>query len=104
MTSDGYNIKISGDTVNCHLPFFGNSNTPMYGSRNISITVKNQKLKIFKQYSEKRDSYILSFKSNSSTDGGSWDFAIEIFSNGAAAVQCTSNNKSPMGYNGDLIF
>ena len=92
----GYRVKVSGDTVDCYLPYFGKSYTPVIGTSESPLTFT---------------SYGSEYSMNDSKNG--WDVKINlkdqsnvkalsfsIFDDGTASLQVTSNNLQSISFRG----
>lgn len=103
-TSDGYFVKISGDTLNCFLPFFGSAHSPAVYSNNLSIDLKDEIVKVVKGETKKGE-YTFNLEVLSSKDQKSneiFKFYISFYGNANASINLISGNRDSMSYHGKL--
>ena len=99
--SSGYDVIISEDSANSHLPFygkayagvsFGSNTSPLeFISTQFNYTVTNKK---------KGDGWDISIQLQDQSDVKSLDFS--IFDNGSAFLRVMSNNRSSMTFQGEI--
>ncbi len=99
--SYGYDIIISKDTINSHMPYFGRAYGGVaYGSNTSPLEFISTKFK---------------YTSVPKKKGGGWDITIDlqdqsdvkkllfsIYDNGSASLIVTSNNRSQISFSGDI--
>lgn len=103
-TAGEYSFKISGNKVDTHLPFIGESTGgSAFGTADVGINFENCQVEIkddFKKAS--KGEWVLSFTAQSGDD----DVRVRIivWDNGSASISCNPVNKSPMSYKGELVL
>ncbi|EKD31205.1 MAG: hypothetical protein ACD_77C00369G0002 [uncultured bacterium] len=103
-SSDGYFVKISGDTLNCYLPFFGSAHSPAVYSTNLSVDLKDEIVKVVKGETKKGE-YTFNLDVLSSKDQKSneiFKFYISFYGNANASINLISSNRDSMSYHGKL--
>jgi len=98
-TQQGYFLKIKGDILDCHLPYFGVARTATLGTEEQSIKIEKKKIVIAEDFSKKGE-YLLFFKTYSGKD--LWEITVQIYDNGKVNIGCSSNSKDYISYMGDL--
>jgi len=95
----GYFLRMEGDMVSSHLPFFGTSDTAVYGSADdSSISLDNYKVKI----KEKKDKEKVIFSFDAVSGNNKWAIEVEIWNNGQSYINCRCTSKSLMRYEGSV--
>jgi len=95
----GYSLKLCGGKVTANLPFYGTSDTAVYGGEDSSINLDGCPVKIKKK--KDKDVYVLSFSAESGNNR--WEIEISAWDSGSCEIYCRCSTKSPMRYIGDLI-
>lgn len=93
-----YSLRLAGDSVISHLPYFGRAYSVPYGGGeglilNTTITDKNLKY-------DKKGNADISFKAKTSED--SHTFHVKVFKNGNTSIQVQSINRQGISFNGEL--
>lgn len=97
VAGDGYEVMVSKDTVNSYLPFFGRAyNAPIDPSRNgLDFISTNFE---YTETPRKDGGWEISIKPKDNRDVQ--QLFLSISESGYASLQVTSNNRSPISYNG----
>ena len=96
-----YLFRYKDGVVNTRLPFFGVSDTPVFGTDESSIVLED--CAVDPAIRRTKDSYTMNF---SARVGGNtlWHIELRIWDNGRADISARSASKSTMNYDGELIF
>lgn len=103
MSSGEYKLSIRGNVVNTRLPYIGSSTEASYGSDEISIVFKNEKVNVIKDFADAaKGEYRYQFKGG---EGPSiWTVSIRVYDNGVAAISCANTGGRFMSYNANLVL
>lgn len=93
-----YELKIEGDSVYSHLPFFGRAYSVPYGGGDGLIF--NGIMSDYKVKKDKKDNYQISFDTKSKEDR--LQFFITITPNGNSNISVISGNRSNISYMGSV--
>lgn len=99
--SGEYSIRVVDGKADGRLPFRGTSYVAVLGSEDPAIVLDGTPVTIKSKSKKKGTVYTVSFKTE---DSNRWEGNIRVQDNGGAVVSCTCMNKSPMNYNGELVF
>ena len=97
-SSDGYTMSVKDGIANAYLPFVGSSDTPIFGTDELSFVFKDCPVRL--KTKEKKESTIYKFKAKSGNE--SVDVTVELWPNGEADITCLSASRSIMRYRGEL--
>lgn len=98
--SSPYDVKIAGDSVICHLPYFGRAySIPYGGGEGLIFTTTTEDYKL--EYG-KRGVTKISFSARTKED--MYMFAIEIHTNGSSSVWVQPNNKQSITFIGEMVI
>lgn len=98
-----YSVSFKDGKATSYLPFFGTSRSFTYGSNDSGIKFKDLPVTPNVYSSPKKKGLtIIEFQAKSFED--TWLVVIEIWNNGRATIACTTRDKSPMHYDGELSF
>ena len=95
--SSPYSIKVSGDRITSHLPYFGKAYSLPYGGGEGLIfegTMTGYEVKYGRQGEAK-----INFSVR--TDEDLYKFNLTIFPNGSSTISIHTNNKQSISFNGD---
>lgn len=95
----GFSLKISGDSLNCYLPYFGQAYSASIGTNDAGFNFTSNQFD-YSVVPKKKDSYQITIKVNNKTSNPI--FNITVYNNGTAYVQANSNDKQTISYNGYL--
>jgi hypothetical protein len=96
-TNPGF-LKISNDSVQADLPFFGRGYTAHYGNESgmkFKGTIENKKVDVNEKKRRIRYSFTVRDKDN-------YQVTLEIHYGGSSSLNISSNNKSSISYDGDV--
>lgn len=96
-----YTFKYKDGVANTRLPFFGVSDTAVFGTDESSIVLTDYPLE--PSLRTAKDSYIMNFAARV---GGNtvWNVEIRIWQNGRAEITARCPTKSMMRYDGEVVF
>lgn len=97
--SNHNHLRISGDSAFVYMPFFGRAYSVTPGERggfHFEGIMQNKELKV----DEKKRRITLSFSMKEGND--QYQFYLEIAGKENATLNISSNNRSPISYNGDV--
>jgi len=93
----GYALKLTGDSLIAHLPYFGKAYTASLNPSDVGINVVTTDFDY--QVSEgKKNRYEVSLRSKDKTYNA--DFNLTVYDNGTAYLQVISPDRQPISYNG----
>ena len=98
-----YKLRLKTDVVNTRLPYIGDSYEAAYGSDEISIVFKDEKVALIKDFADAaKGEYRYQFKGG---EGPSkWTVSILVYDNGAAIINCSNTGGRFMSYNAKLVL
>lgn len=96
--TSSYSLEVRNDSVYSHLPYFGQAYTAPYGGGEGMIF--KEPLTDYKLTFDKKGTASVVFKTRNSED--TYEFRLQIFSNGSTTINVTSINKQGISYQGDL--
>ena len=96
---NGYDLVVKDGEITGVLPFFGTSDTPIFGPESAGIELDKCPVKI--KNKKVKDGRELSFTAVSSNND-KWDFTITVWSDGTCNLTCFCSSKSIMRYDGRL--
>ena len=93
-----YKLRLKKDVVNTRLPFIGDSHEAAYGTDEISIVFKNEKVALIKDFADAaKGEYRYQFKGG---EGPSkWTVSLLVYDNGSAIINCANSGGRFMSYN-----
>lgn len=97
--TSSYSLKLHGDSVFSHLPYYGRAYSVPYGGGDglrFDEIVTDYSL----SYNKKGTAEI-SFRAKTSEDN--YTFNIQVFSNGSTTINVTPVNRQAITYHGDLV-
>lgn len=96
-----YKLRLQKDIVDTRLPFIGDSHEAAYGTDEISIVFKHEKVALIKDFADAaKGEYRYQFKGG---EGPSkWTVSILVYDNGAAIINCANSGGRFMSYNAIL--
>lgn len=103
VANGSYTIKLYNDSLTCHLPYYGNSKTPIYGGQGQSIETTKQKVESICAYDQKTESHIIQFSLKNENTMDKWGCTLQIFNNKTAYVAITNPSKSNITFTGEII-
>jgi len=98
-----YSLTIKDGKVTSHLPFRGTSRNAMYGTTDTGIKFKEYPIQpnVYRS-PKKKDLTIIEFEAKSFEE--MWSVTVEVWDNGNANITCTTRERTPMHYDGELAF
>lgn len=94
-----YSVKIAGDSIYSHLPYFGEArNLPYGGGEGLRF---NSTIEKYEQSLSKKGAHQIRFETRSKED--TFTFFITIFENGGATINVNSLNRQAISYSGKLV-
>lgn len=102
-TASEYKMDFNDNNLTTRLPYMGKMDQMgMGGSRDISISIENQKVDIQTKYNEKKEKHELRFRVKDDNSKSNCDFYIEIFNNGSCMIRMNMIGRDPISYNGEI--
>jgi hypothetical protein len=99
MTTNDNFLRFEKDTINSSMPFFGRAYSGVgYGTGGGGLDFKG----VTKDYSVKNGKKSYTVKGTVNDKSDSFNVNLEVFFNGTAYLIITSNNRSPISYNGEI--
>ncbi len=98
--TSSYTLVIKGDSVSSYLPYFGRAYTASYGGDNGLIF--GAVLTNYTQTLDKKGNASVHFRTK--TDNDSYEFYVNIFTNGSTTINVTPVNKQSISYYGQMTF
>lgn len=99
MTTNDNFLRFKKDTIHSEMPFFGRAYGGVgYGSNSGGLDFKG----LAKDYSIKKDKKNYTIKANVKENTDSYQIILNIYFNGGAYLSISSNNRSTIGYNGEI--
>lgn len=98
LTRGDYALRIDGNTVNSHLPYFGRAYSAPYGGGEGLIfdgTIEN-----YTARQTRRGSMDISFRVRTPED--TYDYKLDIFPDGSSTISVDSNNKRSITFYGNI--
>ncbi|MGO4292555.1 DUF4251 domain-containing protein [Chitinophaga sp. RAB17] len=92
-----YNVTVSTDSIVSYLPFFGRAYTADYGSTKSPLDFKTKSFD-YSAKPGKKDGWSITVKPKDNKSVQSMNLTVS--SEGYASLQVTSNDRSPMSFNG----
>lgn len=102
-TLDGYFLRISNDSLSCHLPYFGQMQTAIFDTDELSIIFKDYTIQLIKKTGKKRE-HKLSFELKSSKSLEIFVFNIDIFPNGNTTINVAPSERDHIMYYGKIKY
>lgn len=98
-----YKLRLNKDVVDTRLPFIGDSHDAAYGTDEISIVFKHEKVALIKDFADAaKGEYRYQFKGG---EGPSkWTVSILVYDNGSAIINCANSGGRFMSYNALLAL
>jgi len=96
LTTD-YNVKVSKDTVNSDLPYFGRSYSADIGSSEGGINFTSTDFE-YQVSDRKKGGWDITIKPRDVKDVQ--QFNLSVFESGSASLQVNSTNRQPISFNG----
>lgn len=93
----GFSLKISGDSLNCYLPYFGQAYSAPIGTNDAGYNFTSTQFD-YAVVSRKKELYQVKIKVKDKTSNPEFD--ITVYNNGTAYMQANSSNKQSITYNG----
>jgi hypothetical protein len=96
LSGEGYRLRVSGDSLVAHLPYFGRVYSSLYngdGGYKFTSTQNNYKVKHLK-----RGGWDITLQPKDITDVR--EIQLTVSENGTAMLRVLSNNRQPISYNG----
>ena len=95
----GYSLKIDGDKIISHLPYFGAAwNLPYGGGKGLSFEAKiSDYIEVF----PKPDRRVITLATNNGEDF--LVYTLEVFNNGKTNIELRTRNREPISYYGEMI-
>jgi uncharacterized protein YcfL len=92
----GYRVEVSGDTVDCYLPYFGKSYTPAIGTTQSPLTFTSYG----SEYAVNDSKNGWDVKINLKDQSNAKTLSFTVFDDGTASLQVTSNNLQSISFRG----
>lgn len=102
-TSTGeYTLRIRDNVVNTRLPYIGDSHMATFGSDEISIVFKNEKVTLLTDFSNaaSKGEYLYRFTGGEGPDP--WTVNLQVYDNGKAVISCSSRSGRTMNYYAEM--
>ena len=97
-----YGLTIKGDTVNCHLPYFGRVHSAPIGSNDNSIKATNAAIENYTVTEIKSGTKYIKFSFKSENHTSKWEVTIQVFDNGKATINCTNPHTDRINFLANL--
>lgn len=102
-TQGEYSLEVKDGKANSYLPFFGESHNASYGGTESGIKFKDYPVELaIQNVGTRKGETIIAFNAKSFNDV--WRVVVQIWDNGKASISCTTREKTPMTFTGDLVF
>lgn len=98
--SSCYDVKIAGDSVYCHLPYFGRAYSLPYGGGE-GLVFKGLTTD-YRLTQGRRGSTNISFNIRTSED--KYRFIMDVFSSGSSVITVQPTNKQTITFNGQMVI
>ena len=100
--SPGYTLKVSKDTVECDLPYFGRAYSGGFGSTSDG-GIKFTSVKFdYESKTGKKGGWIITIKPKDDVDAQ--QLLLNIYDNGTASLNIISQNRQPISYKGYIAL
>ena len=97
--SQGYQMKVSGDSLVSYLPYFGRAySAPMNGGNALDFTTTKFDYSVT---DKKKGGWDVLIRPKDNSDVR--EFALTVSENGFATLRALSNNRQPISFNGKVI-
>lgn len=93
----GYTLRLNGDSLAAHLPYFGKSYTAPMNTADVGINVVTTDFD-YKASEGKKNSYEVFLKPKNKVYNA--EFNLTIYDDGTAYLQVNSPDRQPISYNG----
>lgn len=95
----GYSLKIDGDKIISHLPYFGAAwNLPYGGGKGLSFEAEiSDYIEVF----PKPDRRVITLATNNGEDF--LVYTLEVFNNGKTNIELRTRNREPISYYGEMV-
>ena len=102
LTSSNNTLKINNGEADIDLPFFGQGYSGSVGfGGDTGIRFKGTMKNYLVEYNDKKQRITINFNGKGKSD--SYNFNLSIFKSGSASINVTSNNRSAMKYDGEIV-
>jgi hypothetical protein len=93
----GYTVKVSEEGLISELPYFGRAQTATIGTNDSGLRFTSNKIRLNKKEG-KNESFFLEYQFQDRNEPRVYSF--QIFPNGSATLQVTSNQRDPISFSG----
>lgn len=100
-TQDGYTLQYKDGLLTCYLPYFGTARTAVFGNEEVSIVADKQEVQMNTDFT-KSGQYRMSCKVKSGNV--MWNIVIQVFNNGLSSLDCTTDSRDGISYQGEIVF
>lgn len=98
-----YSLRLEGDVVTTRLPYIGDSHEATYGSDEISIVFKKEKVKLIKDFSDaSKGEYRYRFAGGEGPTR--WTVDLQIYDNGSALIGCSGSGSRYISFYANLVL
>ena len=99
LTTNNNFFRLKKDTIDSDMPFFGRAFSGVgYGSSDGGLKFKG----LANDYSVKKGKKSYTIKANVKDNSDSYNIILDVYFNGGAYLSISSNNRSTIGYNGEI--
>jgi len=95
----GYSLKLSGDSLITHLPYYGKAYSASMNPADVGINIVTTNFD-YKVSEGKKNSHEVSLKTKDKVYNA--DFSLTIYDDGSAYLRVSSPDRQPISYNGYL--
>lgn len=97
--TSSYSLEIRNDSVISQLPFYGRAYSIPYGGGD-GLMFKAPLDEYEVKYNSRKKNYRIKLKATTQED--TFNFNVEIYSNGSSSINATMRNRAPISYSGEL--
>lgn len=95
-----YSLRILGDSIESHLPYFGVAYRAGYDAGRVSPLVFTGHIDHYRLTAEKKGNYTITFSTRHHSE--LMEYQLDVFGNGRATLQVHSSDRESISFNGEM--